>query len=536
MGIPYYFSFIIKNYLAKKKGHDNQNNQIIRSFDRSNPIHHLFMDCNSIIYDAFHHIMSKEVFSEDTLINNVCDKIREYMEHVRPSGVVFIAFDGVAPMAKMEQQRTRRYKSAYFPKEDGSSAAVGEWNTANITPGTAFMNKLMSEVKQRMSVVEKSYKQVIVSGSDKVGEGEHKLFQFIRDYAGDFRDSNIGIYGLDSDLIMLALVHIQLVKNIYILREPPVFMQNLEEMRSDTTRCQDHLWMLDISMLTKIIYNHIREGVCRECGLATLNGDIFAVVHDYVFLCFFLGNDFLPHFPSLNIRTHGIQVLLDTYRIHILKRGYHMVHVPSKRIIWKSVNKLISVFASMEHELLIQEHEYRNGMSKRIGARIKEEEIMQNIPILYRGVETYICPEERGWQERYYNALFGSDTDDDEEHIKEICFNYREGLEWVFKYYVSDCQDWQWKYNYHYPPLFSDLKWSTGRMIHDVFVGPAIERYNPCDPIQQLRYVLPKSQLGLIPQEDAETAIVRSNKNTYTERAKSVFAYCRYLWECHIEM
>ena len=36
-------------------------------------------------------------------------------------------------------------------------------------------------------------------------------------------------------------------------------------------------------------------------------------IYDYILMTAMLGNDFMPHFPSVNIRTAGIDIMLDTY-------------------------------------------------------------------------------------------------------------------------------------------------------------------------------------------------------------------------------
>jgi 5'-3' exoribonuclease 1 len=103
MGIPSYFSFIVKNHSA-----------IIKKLALNTiPINNLYLDCNSIIYDAVHNIdFTKLVDSDvDTIIRAVCNKIDEYIFQLKPDNIVYIAFDGVAPVAKLEQQRSRRYKS-----------------------------------------------------------------------------------------------------------------------------------------------------------------------------------------------------------------------------------------------------------------------------------------------------------------------------------------------------------------------------------------------------------------------------------------
>ena len=111
--------------------------------------------------------------------------------------------------------------------------------------------------------------------------------------------------------------------------------------------------------------------------------------------------------------------------------------------------------------------------------------------------------------------------------------NYLEGLEWVFKYYSKGCPDWKWKYHYLYPPLLKDLV----RYIPDKdseFIKDHICNH-PFTPLLQLSYVLPYSQLGLLPP--TVESFLKTNFSAYYPR-KYVFkwAFCRYFWEAHPEL
>ena len=110
MGIPAYFSFLVKNYPRILNN--------IGNFEKK-PIHNLLLDSNSIIYEALHNNInnfdefnSSQLF-EEHLINCVIKQVEEYILFIKPSDVLYISFDGVAPLAKMKQQRIRRNKSLF---------------------------------------------------------------------------------------------------------------------------------------------------------------------------------------------------------------------------------------------------------------------------------------------------------------------------------------------------------------------------------------------------------------------------------------
>jgi len=516
MGIPSYFSYIVKNHpeIIKKL----QSNTI--------QINNLYLDCNSIIYDAVHNIDFTKLDDTDanTIIKNVCSKIDEYISLLKPDNCIFIAFDGVAPVAKLQQQRERRYKSIFqtnISKSIFKDKQTDPWNTTAITPGTKFMSQLNQKITSYfIDPIKYNLQNIIISTSDYSGEGEHKLFQYIRDYPDLHSDTNTVIYGLDADLIMLSINHLPITKQIYLFRETPHFIQSINsELEPNST------YLLDIPELAKTI-------------TTTMNNDLELTteqqknrVYDYIFICFFLGNDFMPHFPSINIRTGGVDKMINAYKATIGCTDENLTD--GKKIYWKNVRKLIQFLSAVEHDNIKQEMKQRDRREKNYLPDDTPQNKMKKfeaIPTYERQTEKYINPFKSGWEERYYKSLF--DIEITEERKKQICVNYLEGLEWTMKYYTSGCPDWRWCYKYNYPPLLTDL-------IHYVpyFNTEFISKNDSSavSPIVQLSYVLPFQSLHLLP-EKLYKGLTKEHNDWYKADCDFVWAYCKYFWESHVEL
>jgi len=529
MGIPSYFSHIINNH----------GNVLCRYLNiLSNNIHfsRLYMDCNSILYDVYHKIPSTEPIEmiESILLEKTSIQIEQYINQVRPTDVVYIAFDGVAPIAKMEQQRNRRYKSWFESSViniiENKQSVDPIKTSCMFTPGTTFMKKLSTYMRKKFEHSESRYRinKIIVATPDEPGEGEHKLFAHLRDYPCDPTE-NCALYGLDADLMMLSLFHLSYCQNIYIFRESPTFAKKLLEKTNNDTMQEDEPLFVNVSKLGNSIANDMR------CSYPDTHR-----MYDYVFMCFLLGNDFLPHFPSLNIRTSGIQILLDTYRMVIgnKKECFLLSKSNPPKIQWKHVSIFIEELAKHEHSHICQEYSVRKKWDyKPVSLRPKKTtkerlDLFQNTPVLYRKEEHYINPYQSDWEMRYYGILFPEKT-----NAKDVILNYLEGLEWVYNYYLIGKVDWEWKYKYHYPPLLKDL---APHVPHLKTTFLKNKKTKPISSNAQLAYVLPPIYHHLLNASSVnQYKEYYSGYNINNDGVPILdfqWAFCRYFWECHVQL
>lgn len=209
----------------------------------------------------------KTDLTEDQMMANIFKYIDKLFKIVRPTKLVYMAIDGTAPRAKMNQQRQRRFRSATEAAQMRMEAiARGEkvpdnpFDSNCITPGTPFMQKLSQFIQYfvRKKIKEdESWRgiKVIFSGAEVPGEGEHKIMEYIRnmkmqaDYEPNLRHC---LYGLDADLIMLGLASHE--PHFALLREEVVFSSNRSAtMNRKALSNLDEFQFLHISLLREYL-------------------------------------------------------------------------------------------------------------------------------------------------------------------------------------------------------------------------------------------------------------------------------------------
>lgn len=331
MGIPKFFRWMSEKYPSLLT--TVKENQLPE-------IDNFYLDMNGIIHNCTHPCDGDVHFrlSEAEMFEDIFNYISTLFKIIRPKEIFFMAVDGVAPRAKMNQQRGRRFRSA---KEalDREEAAVKKgdilpneqrFDSNCITPGTGFMVRLHDALKQFIRAKlstdpEWQLVKVILSGHETPGEGEHKVMDFIRytrsqpDYNADTRHC---LYGLDTDLIMLGLSSHE--PNFILLREEVKF----NSKKSDATRGKSQ--RVDPSRINfNILYiKLLRDCIEREYSQLkpkmAFKFDLESIIDDWILICFLIGNDFIPHIPHFHIHKNALPKIFDVYQVALTQMDGYM--------------------------------------------------------------------------------------------------------------------------------------------------------------------------------------------------------------------
>ncbi|XP_042044875.1 5'-3' exoribonuclease 3-like [Salvia splendens] len=595
-------------------------------------IDNLYLDMNGLIHPCFH--PDDDPFPPTT-VDDVFRRIHDYVDSlfdiVKPRKLLFMAIDGVAPRAKMNQQRSRRFRSAkdsqraeevedklrkqfeaegrvVLPKQESE---ILDSNV--ITPGTEFMHLLSENLR---SYVKRRLREdpawgnikVILSDDKALGEGEHKIMSFIRaQRASSEYDPNTRhcLYGLDADLIMLALATHE--AHFSILREEVLplngelrngnfgraLVDSVKEqpLSRESASSQESRWQAS----KRKPYQFLNVSVLREYlsldmeipGFDKFEFDQERAIDDFIFICFFAGNDFLPHIPSLSLHEGCIDLMIDVYKKEFQNFGGYLVNMEKIAdtnggyIKLSRVERFILAVGAYEEEIFskradIREKKLRRMLAEHRDAQEEEQNcldegtsseilamhdisridklkisapaedadtVMENTKQLKQKVKDVIkresdmfkdglCADKLklgnpGWRQRYYKEKFYTDTQIEMESTrKSVVAEYGKGLCWVLLYYFSEVPSFTWFFPYHYGPFASDFRGLSR-------VKVKFQKGFPFKPFDQLMGVLPPSSSHALPEAykglmvDGESKII----DLYPIEFKMDVDGKRFLWQ-----
>jgi 5'-3' exonuclease len=361
MGIPFYFASLSKSH----KG--------IISAVKKNQI----MEVDVFVID-FNCLIHRYLKDEDP-IHSVLEALEHIMNTVCKSKQIIIAMDGLVPYAKIVQQRFRRMRI----KDDGH----GPFDRNQISPDTPYMRELEIALKAK-------FPYAIINGTNIPGEGEHKLIHELNRLPQEQRRT-ICIYGLDADLILIALQHHKLsdFNGMYLLRESTEF--------NDPKLKHAEFATLSIWKLLEELPMPIEQYMALSI------------------LCF--GNDFMPNLGMFSLREDGYDRALHTY----VETGNPDLLTPDGR------RKFLNFAAAKEMEVF----------KERIGLRKRPEEKA----IL-------------GKHQSLFSYKYGLHVLDGVTNMKPVVEAYWKTFHWTWHYFkTGEPLNWYWVYPYADAPLICDI-------------------------------------------------------------------------------
>jgi 5'-3' exonuclease len=425
--------------------------------------------------------------NKERLFEEIVKEIDMLVSRVKPTKRLLLCVDGIAGAAKMSQQRQRRYKNT------PSSSDEDRFHSSFISPGTEFMTDLNEYIGEyivfKKSDPDSLWRDLDIVFSDHlcVGEGEQKIVSYIRENSREqksgggadssyWSDRAIGIsdeswciHGLDADLIMLSLL--LEVKQIYILR--------------DDVYSPGWCFMVDITALgvgisEKILWEPTVDDKFHRYSTRS-------AINDFVFVCFIVGNDFLPQIHCIEILEGGIDLMVSILN-QICSRYGHLTtgkKTGGSTFRKKALAAFFRAVGTMEKDLV-------NHKASCMDKFYEDKIITGNTSkTVNTNGETIIVVDMDSYTKEYHITKLGAGG---VKELREVCHEYLMGMEWVLMYYTNGIPSWTWSYGRHYSPLCSDLcKYMLSYSKTD------FGSTEPVPPFLQLLTILPPQSAFLLP-------------------------------------
>jgi 5'-3' exonuclease len=506
MGIPSYFkrlSTTIKGLICNNR----ENSTNLR----------LYFDFNCLIYHVLRRdgIKPYDLENEDEWLDHFMNEIVKYTyKIINKVGVtkgVHIYFDGVVPMAKMKQQRMRRFKSSALKSESGEPS----FNTNGITPGTQFMKKLSERIQKFIKDMKPLDQEWTLSDTSEKGEGEHKIMKAIRKHKEKDGNGSYVIYGLDADLIVLSLWdYVKTGRDIYLFRE------SIEggEIEKNALGEEEFIWF-SIKELAKYLISEL--GSIQK-------------LEEYCSAMMILGNDFLPTSLTFRIKDGGHEELIE----FIKKAGEKESLYKDSKICVDGYMKLFEQLSKDENRRMI------NMVRKKLGCKADFEKDPESIPLKWRAEECLVnvVEEEEGnkyylksdWRDIYTNKVFRS------KELEDVAISeYIYGMKWIIDYYNGGNVSGEWYYKWGYPPLWGSINYKLrGKRGNSIWDQQTIVTDSEIEISEdmQLAMVLPLSSWSLIDNKSPYYHLPLYAPEIFPKEFELESFGKRWLWECEPEI
>ncbi|KAL7554956.1 hypothetical protein ACHAWF_018516 [Thalassiosira exigua] len=371
------------------------------------------------------------------------------------------------------------------------------------------------------------------------------------------------LYGLDADLIMLGLATHE--PRFLLLREKmSVVMAGRGRHKHrkkkdmlDYTR--DDFELLELAALREMFQIQFRK--FADSGRLRVEYDVRRVIDDFIFMCMFVGNDFLPHVPHLEIDNGALSLVLNNYIDLLPEWGGYLTD--KGKIHPGRLEQFFYNLAVFEEEHFRRRAYEENEPGWGLGTEHEQEEDDffggwygdTPTPTLAKEaneklvVETNVFPlngddgpgdaaspdlkaldatiktktekkfkrlhprdASRSYREFYYESKLGisplaTRRAEAQRDRRAIVRDSLEGLHWNLNYYHAGCCSWSWYFPHLYGPLSTDMvnlyEFYGDEDIdvtdNDGFREFPFDNTEPFPPLAQLLSVLPPQSATLLP-------------------------------------